>query len=261
MKAIYRPRGAALEYAPLACNLYRGCIHGCRYCYVPACLHVRPEEFHAMAIPRSGILDALAIEAHALRRTDDPVLLCFTCDPYQQGDTETTRQALTILSAYDVPAHVLTKGGMRAVRDFDLLAQMRAGFGTTLLFTDDADRAEWEPHAAPVADRIAAIEQAHAAGIPTWVSVEPVIDPPQAIGVMEALAPWVDEWRVGKLNHHPLARGIDWNHWAPRLLAAAQATGAAYLIKNALARYLPAGSELRRGELAFSRRHVQPSLL
>ena len=35
MKIIYEPKGKALEYAPLACNLYKGCPHGCRYCYGP----------------------------------------------------------------------------------------------------------------------------------------------------------------------------------------------------------------------------------
>ena len=261
MKAIYEPRGAAREYSPLACNLYRGCTHGCTYCYAPACLHIAPQEFHAAGVPRPGMLDALAVDAHALRRTDNPVLLCFTCDPYQPGDTPTTRLALTILSAYDVPAHILTKGGTRACRDFDLLANMRGAFGTTLLFTDDADRAQWEPQAAPVADRIEAIRQAHAAGIPTWVSVEPIIDPKQALELIRSLADMVDEWRIGKLNHHPLAKQIDWARWAPELLAAAQASNAAYLIKEALASYLPAGSELRRGELSFSRGHAQPSLL
>ena len=30
---IYRPSGAAQEYAPFAANLYLGCSHGCAYCY------------------------------------------------------------------------------------------------------------------------------------------------------------------------------------------------------------------------------------
>ena len=58
MNAIYEPRGAAAEYAPLACNLYRGCGHGCKYCYAPACLRMGREEF-ARPAPRPGILDAL----------------------------------------------------------------------------------------------------------------------------------------------------------------------------------------------------------
>ena len=33
MNVIYEPKGRAREYSELACNLYRGCTHGCRYCY------------------------------------------------------------------------------------------------------------------------------------------------------------------------------------------------------------------------------------
>ena len=303
MQAIYEPRGAAREYAPLACNLYRGCVHGCKYCYSPATLRMSREEFHASARPRPGILEALEKDARKLssqpsllRRGFEGqgaapsagsgqvvphVLLCFTSDPYppspsesvaptqDQGlrgtsppshyDSSTTREALQILARYDVPVEVLTKAGTRAARDFDILAGMngarpndrRATFGTTLLFTRDEDRAEWEPRAAPVEDRIEAIREAHRRGIPTWVSIEPIIDPEQALALIETLSDVVDEWRIGKLNHHPLAATIDWAAWAPRLLDAAQASGRRYMIKDALAAYLPAerrqGAECSRG--------------
>ena len=249
MQAIYEPRGAAREYAPLACNLYRGCVHGCKYCYSPATLRMSREEFHGSSRPRPGILEALEKDAQRISDCAEHVLLCFTSDPYPPApyDSSTTREALQILARYDVPVEVLTKAGTRAARDFDILAGMngarpndrRATFGTTLLFTRDEDRATWEPNAAPVEDRIEAIREAHRRGIPTWVSVEPIIDPTQALALIETLSDVVDEWRIGKLNHHPLAATIDWAAWAPRLLDAAQASGRRYMIKDALAAYLP----------------------
>jgi hypothetical protein len=63
MKIIYEPRGAAREYSPLAANLYRGCIHGCKYCYAPACLRLpadRRAEFHRKAWPGGGAVSAAA---------------------------------------------------------------------------------------------------------------------------------------------------------------------------------------------------------
>ncbi len=45
MKVIYEPRGAAFEYSPLAANLFRGCSHGCTYCYAPACLRMSRDNF------------------------------------------------------------------------------------------------------------------------------------------------------------------------------------------------------------------------
>ena len=65
MDVVYKPRGRAREYSELACNLYRGCTHGCRYCYAPAsmrtCLRAphrqaTGEKWHAQAEPRKDIL-------------------------------------------------------------------------------------------------------------------------------------------------------------------------------------------------------------
>jgi DNA repair photolyase len=67
MRVIYLPKGRALEYAPLAVNLYNGCPHGCRYCYAPAMMHTTRKAWHVAAVPRKGILDALELEA-ALRQ-------------------------------------------------------------------------------------------------------------------------------------------------------------------------------------------------
>ena len=52
---------------------------------------------------------------------------------------------------------------------------------------------------------------AHAKGIFTWVSVEPVVDPEEALQVMRDLKPYVDFWKVGKLNHFAdIEKSIDW---------------------------------------------------
>jgi DNA repair photolyase len=59
MNVIYQPKGRAREYAPLACNLYMGCTHGCKYCYAPACMHKKPEEWHQAARARGENVLAL----------------------------------------------------------------------------------------------------------------------------------------------------------------------------------------------------------
>ena len=47
MSIIYEPRGKAREYSELAANLYTGCSHGCRYCYCPAILRKKIDEWAA----------------------------------------------------------------------------------------------------------------------------------------------------------------------------------------------------------------------
>lgn len=236
---IYEPRGRAREYAALAANLYSGCEHGCRYCYAPACLHRSPGEFHANAVQRKGVFESLQKEVHKHRNNTDPILLCFTCDPYQPIEAEhgLTRSAITLFAENDVKYSILTKGGMRAARDFDVMCNSKCEFGTTLLFTDKRSQEEWEPAAAPFADRILAIEKAHELGIYTYVSVEPVIDPDQAIRLIEQLHPIVDFWKVGKLNHHPLARQIDWQRFYNDAIEQLEACNANYYIKKDLLKY------------------------
>ena len=202
MKAIYEPGGRALEYSPLALNLYTGCTHRCSYCFAADNRFVDKEKFHGDVKPRNGILKA--IERDCKRMEGDPraILLCFHCDPYPPAEVEdVTRRALNILAKYNMTAQVLTKGGRRAIRDFDILKQDSWQFGTTLSLMTDARQQKWEPNAATIHDRCMTIMQAHKAGIHTWVSVEPVVHGGEALDVIEYLLPSVDFWKIGKMNH------------------------------------------------------------
>lgn len=251
---IYEPTGRAREYAALACNLYQGCSHGCTYCYAPGCLRMSREAFHAATEPRQNILERLEAEAPRYAGTTEPVLLCFTCDPYQPAELEhrVTRRALEILNRHNVPWTVLTKGGTLALRDLDLFLEAgpRCSCGTSLSFVTERYRCEWEPLAAVIGSRTFAMSEFRDAGIRTWVCVEPVIDPDQAVAVVRNVACVVDEFRIGKLNHHPLAATIDWADFTRRIMAALLDTDCDYVIKADLRQYLPEGmpAERRRGK-------------
>jgi len=233
MTVIYEPKGRAREYAELACNLYRGCTHSCDYCYTPGVLRMKAEEFHAAAIPRKGILNNIGKEAKKLSGDPRRVLLCFTCDPYHPGDTVTTRNALQILRDNDIHFEVLTKGGTRAVRDFDLYRDGDA-FASTLTCRRDQDSLRHEPGAAIPMDRYAAIEIAKKRDIQTWVSIEPVIDPEQSLATIKAMHEVVDLWKVGKLNHR--SSNIDWKRFGHRAVNLMESLGAKYIIKDDLRR-------------------------
>lgn len=239
MIAIYEPRGKAREYAPLACNLYRGCTHGCRYCYVPACLHMSPAEFHTRAEPRPGILEALERDAARLAGDPRPVLLCFTCDPYQPEEMNRgiTIAALEIFEENGMRANVLTKNTERALYDLDLFERNPSWqIGTTAVFADPAKCTYWEPGAPPTADRLSALSIFAAHGVETWVSLEPVIEPDETLALLDSLPGVARIVKVGRWNHAREANAIDWPGFLDQLIPRLRALGLSWYIKDDLYR-------------------------
>ena len=257
---IYPPKGRAGEYAALALNHYHGCDHACAYCYVPNVLRERPEEFHQPRLreDRQRFLAKLEREADRFMATvgkrSPQVLLCFSTDPYCQFDAEQrlTRDVIQVLHRYGIPVNVLTKGGMRAHRDIDLFTEQDA-FGSTLTCLSDAESHQWEPGAALPADRLAALRLFHAAGIPTWVSLEPVINPIDVFQLIEKSYPFVDTWKVGTLNYHPRASKIDWAEFGREVKQRLDAVGACYIFKADLLAKLD-----EETLLSYCNREVQP---
>lgn len=217
MNAIYRPKGQAAEYAPLAVNLFTGCRFACTYCYCPAILHTTLAAWSADPRPRAGILDQLDKDARLMAGCTEELLLCFMCDPYQSpAAVALTRSALLILERAEFKnVTVLTKAGMAAAADFDILKRNRWSFGSTISLFIESSRKAWEPHAAPILDRMDAIYEAKERGIRTWVSVEPVINPGEALMVMQVLLSAVDFWKVGKINYNSwIEKQVDWKAFA-----------------------------------------------
>ena len=237
---IYEPRGRAREYCELAANLYRGCGHGCKYCYAPDATRADREKFHSNPQPRKGIIEKLRKDAFTISGIEKrPILLCFTCDPYQQINEHymLTRQAIRTLKENKLKVVILTKGGKRAEQDFDLL-DSGDYVGATLTFINDSDSLEWEPGAALPAERFAMLEKAKSMGISTWASLEPVIDPEQSLEIIHRTHEYVDQFKVGTLNHHPLAREIDWHKFGQKAVELLDKLGCSYYIKDDLRRYL-----------------------
>lgn len=238
---IYKPRGRAREYAALAANLYDGCSHGCLYCYGPAARYKSREDFHRAGTRGPGFLRLLERDAARFSRAEvtGQVLLCRSCDPYQPIDEElkVTRQAIQALHRHGLSVQILTKGGARALRDIDLLGAGDA-FATTLTLLDDAESLHWEPGAAPPSERILVLEAFHRAGVPTWVSLEPVIRPADSLELIRRTAAFTDLYRVGKMNHYRLPWPVDWRQFALDTVALLESLGKPYYLKADLAAYL-----------------------
>jgi len=237
---IYEPRGKAGEYAPLALNLYKGCLHGCFYCFAPSATFADRATFHNPAYikPRPGILEDLEKQARLMAGESREILLSFTSDPYQPLEKEAllTRRALEILMANNLTVTILTKGGAWGLdRDRDLLTANGANAWSVTLTHDDPDMSEeWEPCAALPQGRIDSLILAKMSGLKTWVSFEPVIDPEAVYRLLEATHEFVDLYKVGKLNYHPLAKEIDWRRFKGEIEERLARLGKPYYLKKDL---------------------------
>jgi DNA repair photolyase len=239
---IYESRGRAREYCELAANLYRGCSHCCTYCYAPATLRLTRDEFCKPKV-RSDVLTKFEKDAEILEREGETrsILLSFTTDPYQPLDVKEglTRKAIKILHDHNLKVSILTKGGKRSERDFDLLVAHPdlSEYGVTLVFTDPKYQKEIEKGAASTEERIASLKAAHDLGIFTYVSLEPVWFPEQSLELIDITHKFVDFYKIGKLNYDPQQRTVDWSKFKKDLIEKLDRYGKKFYIKKSLQIY------------------------
>lgn len=165
-------------------NAYRGCEHGCIYCYARpshAYLGLSPGldfETKLTAKPDAALL--LKKELAAKNYQCSPISLGANTDPYQpiERDYQITRQILQVLNETRHPCHIVTKSAM-VERDVDILQQLasqdlvRVHLSITTL--DPALSRVMEPRASAPKRRLQTIETLRAAGIPVTVLIAPVI--------------------------------------------------------------------------------------
>lgn len=241
---IYAPKGQAGEYAPLATNPYRGCAHGCAYCYVPLITKQPRPEFDAAAIDRKDFIKRLTADAVKYEAVgiDEQVMLSFTTDPYHPGDCSLTSLTLDVLAGHGLAFCTLTKGGTKAWQDHHRFRPSRDAFASTLTSLDDRFSRKWERRAALPEDRIRALRAFHEKGIFTWVSLEPTLDVDASLAVVDATHEFVDLYKVGRANYlKQITRTTDWRDYTHRMIEKMQALGKRHYIKKDLQEYLPRG--------------------
>lgn len=210
MAAIYEPSGAAREYSPLALNYIKGCDHGCVYCYVPKMMkRFNKDYIHSNVYIKEekSLINEVIRSAKKFENSEKQVFLSFLTDPYSHFNNETklTRRILEILLHYKIPVSILTKGGYNVLQDIDIIKKFGENIqvGGSLTFINDEDSLKWEKNGALPKYRFDALRQLHNKGIKTWASMEPVIYPQQSLEIMEITSPYIDAYKIGKLNHFP----------------------------------------------------------
>ncbi len=165
-------------------NPYRGCEHGCIYCYA------RPTHeylgFSAGLDFETKILvkhDAPALLRDALmspRWTPQPIAMSGVTDPYQPAERRLrlTRGCLEVLAEFRNPVAIVTKNHL-VTRDVDLLAGLAEHEAAAVAISVTSLRTElqsvMEPRTATPARRLDAIRRLAAAGVPVRVMIAPVI--------------------------------------------------------------------------------------
>jgi DNA repair photolyase len=240
LRVIYEPRGRAREYSQLAVNLYSGCAMGCDYCYVPSILRKDKVDFHKSSEYRKDILTKLEKDLQDLQKaglSKKLVMFSFTSDVYQLNEdfNTLTREALKLFNKYNQSFHILTKGGLKAVRDFDLYKKTD-WFASSLTFFDKEKSLEIEPLADIPKARIEALKIAKEKGIKTWVSFEPVLDANETLKLYEATKDFVDFYKVGKISRYKV--DVDWGSFANEIVKRLEKDKKPFFIKHDLRPHL-----------------------
>jgi len=249
-RGIYEPAGRAFEFAELALSIWPGCPHGCDYCFMstrPRSQFKSPEEMQRAVTAPEGVLEVVRRHLPRYSGTSRRVLIQFTGDAYPpaEADVGVTREVLAELRGSQVPFDVLTKAGGRAIRDFDLYADGAGRFAQTVITLNERWRREHEPGASKIGERYHTFAIAKHRGIETWCSLEPIIDPQGALGVLRTFGKVVDAWKIGKINEDPREKGVDWAAFGEVLAGHIRDCGIRrYYIKSSLERFMPHGFPL-----------------
>lgn len=243
---IYRPAGNAGEYAPLATNPWKGCGHGCKYCYVPLATHIDRKLFNEAAVLREGYLDRLQRDVIRHRMAgiaggpNEQIFITFSSDPFHLGDLNPTRTTMRILQEGGLAFCTLSKGGERALPFLPMYRPDRDAYACTLTTLDDAFSRKWEPNAALPRDRIATLARFHDAGIFTWVSLEPTLDVQASLDIVAETRPFVDLYKIGRANYlKEITRVTDWRNYTRHMVDLCQSLGVRHYIKRDLQEFLP----------------------
>jgi len=165
-------------------NPYRGCEHGCVYCYARPthCFlgHSAGLDFETKLYAKTDAAKLLERELAHPRYAPETIALGTNTDPYQpiERERKITRQVLEVLERTGHPVGIVTKSAL-VVRDIDILERMAArGLAKVALSVTTLDRRiarAMEPRAPTPTKRLEAVRQLSQAGIPTSVMIAPII--------------------------------------------------------------------------------------
>ena len=165
-------------------NAYRGCEHGCIYCFARpthAFHDLSPGlDFETRLFAKPDAPALLRAELSKASYSVSPIAMGTNTDPYQpiERDWKITRRCIEILAECRHPLFITTKSD-RVLRDLDLLTEMARDRLVAVMISvttlDPKVARTLEPRAAHPLRRVEAIRQLAAAGVPVVASISPII--------------------------------------------------------------------------------------
>ncbi|WP_429245387.1 PA0069 family radical SAM protein [Luteibacter sp. 621] len=167
-----------------AINPYRGCEHGCIYCYArPSHGYLNLSaglDFETKLFAKTNLADILRDELAKKNYTCKPINIGSNTDPYQpiEKSWRLTRAALALLNECNHPCTIVTKNAL-IERDIDILAPMAERNLVQVFISinslDNKLASKLEPRASAPHRRLQAVKTLHDAGVPVGVLVAPII--------------------------------------------------------------------------------------
>lgn len=248
-RSILRPQRDERLGFGFALSPYRGCAHGCQYCYVrdyPHALH-GPMDWGRWSSPKLNAPELLWAQRH--RIIGKTVFLATATDPYQplERDYRLTRRCLQVLRECPGTRVVLHTRSALVLQDLELLRDFgdRLSVGLSINTDDDTVRQVVEPSAPSIPTRLFTLERLARSGVSVSVSVAPLMPmlDPQAFARRArdsgAASAWVGGLRL--LNEDPFRALLVRHGWLKVLDRDHQAE-----VRNLIRECFPAASGASR---------------
>jgi DNA repair photolyase len=195
-----------------ALNPYRGCSHGCLYCYVQDVTRFALDRQWGTTV-EAKINIASKLKKELAKGLEGVVGVGTVTDPYQpvEADLELTRSCLSVLKRYGARISILTKSCL-VLRDLDMIEGWEAAeVGMSIACLDEEVTSILEPAASPPTERFEALRRLSAHGVDVYLMAAPIV--PSLTDSEDQLEALVD------MAYDSGVRRIMWDGFNPRPLA------------------------------------------
>jgi len=161
-------------------NCYRGCIHGCTYCFARQYHEMigygAGTDFETKLVAKVNAPEVLRNELKRTRQEIPYLEFSFASDPYVpiEANYELTRRCLEVCREFSIPVFILTKSPL-VTRDLDILKDLKVTVGFSVPFLSVDSSRPFEPYVPTPEARFRAMRKVADSGVEVALALAPVI--------------------------------------------------------------------------------------